>query len=302
MPLLSHYTSRAGLEGIARTGTLWATDFISGRDTAEYFYGWDALQRAAYRYAFERIPEDMRNAATDIEALSRGSTQQFRSLLTGTDGYGHLYMTSFARGTKEDHDKRGILTIWERYTQHQGYCLQFERGDVEHMMRLETSKGNYDWVNMCEVKYGTEEDTWSFRALANQLGEQFLLQAARSRDGHRIPVKFEDHWAPTYLLRRIMDYCGSHKDPCYEDEREFRIFAYPSTQSEARVLTGIASRKTLKAHNGRRYLALGEFWRPPIAPKRIIIGIRADPNIEHIVAQFASRPEIAHANLPVALS
>ena len=39
MPLLSHYTSQAGLEGIARSKCLWATDFLELNDNSEMEYG-----------------------------------------------------------------------------------------------------------------------------------------------------------------------------------------------------------------------------------------------------------------------
>jgi hypothetical protein len=66
-------------------------------------------------------------------------------------------------------------------------------------------------------------------------------------------------------------------------------------------MSGITTPKMIrKTETGKRYITLGEHWRPGIYPRRIIIGTKADPNIEAIVKQFNPRPEVAFANLPIA--
>ncbi len=42
MTLLSHYTSEAGLIGVVRSQSLWATDFLSLNDATEFVF---ALRR-----------------------------------------------------------------------------------------------------------------------------------------------------------------------------------------------------------------------------------------------------------------
>lgn len=299
--LLSHYTSRAGLEGIARTGTLWATDFMNVKGTSEYFFAWNAVQRRAMEYALARVPPDLVRAGVSLETIAAEATEALRAHLTSAapDGYGRLYMTSFARGKTEDHDRRGILTLWRHYTKHEGYCLQFEKSDIDSMLRGELTKGNYVAAGLAEMKYGVDEDAWDFNRLVAQVGEQFLQQIARAYRDQRIKPDYDRHWAPSTLARKLMDYCGTRKDPCFEDEREMRIYAYPADGAEVRGFTGIASRKEIcTAPSGMKYIALGEFWRPAISPKRIIVGSKADRDISAVLAQFNRMPEINYANMP----
>lgn len=301
MTLLSHYTSRTGFEGIARTGTLWATDFMNVTGTSEYFYAWNAIQRRAMEYAIARVPADLVRTGPAIEAIAINATEALRAHIASVSpgGYERLYITSFARDTIEDHERRGILTLWRYYTKHEGYCLQFDKSDVESMLSRELMKGNYAAAGLSEMKYGVDEATWEFKKLCVQVGEQFLLMVAQAHHDRRIRPDYKHHWAPSYLARKLMDYCGTRKDPCFEDEREMRIYAYPADVSEARVFTGIASRKEIRtAPSGMKYIALGEFWRPVISPRRVIIGSKADKDIAAILAQFDRMPEVARANMP----
>ncbi|MGO4386777.1 DUF2971 domain-containing protein [Microvirga sp. 2YAF29] len=269
-------------------------------DKSEYFYAWGEIQKAAFKYALERLPMDLIRPDNDVDATTKVILEQMRDQLTSTDGYGHLFVTSFAFAKTADQEKNGILTLWDRYTKLKGYCLQFEKADVEHMVRLDSMSRNYAWVALSPVIYGVDQDTFTFRELARQVGEQQLLQIARqTRDG-RIPVRYEDHWAPSYLERKLMDYCGIHKHPGFEDEREFRIQVYPLEQADARVFTGIATRKTIhKGPNGKKYLVMGDSWRPCIEPKRIIIGPKADPNIELLLNLFKHRPAVSVCDIPI---
>src|SRR5215218_9940433 len=128
MSLLSHYTSEAGLLGIARSKNLRATNFLSLNDTTEYFFAWAAIQRHALGQVYEFLPPDRRHPSFNAHSYAPGVNTKFRATVAGMDGYGALYVTSFARSQNDDHEKRGILTLWDRYTRCQGYCLQFQRG------------------------------------------------------------------------------------------------------------------------------------------------------------------------------
>ena len=298
--LLSHYTSRSGLEGIARTGTLWATNFLMVNDSSEYFYAWGEIQKAAFKYALARLPGDLIQPDVDVEEMTEVLLKQMRDQLASSDGYGHLYVTWFALAKTPEHEKNGILTLWDRYTELKGYCLQFDKADIERMVHLDSMSRNYAWVALSPATYGVDQDTFTFRELAMQVGEQQLLHVLReTRDG-RIPVRHDDHWPPGLLARNIMDYCGSHKHPSFDDEREFRILAYPLEQADARVFTGIANKKTIhEGPAGKKHLVMGDSWRPGIQPKRIIVGPHADRSIEPVLDLFTRRPDVSVCTIPI---
>lgn len=295
--LLSHYTSRSGLEGIASTATLWATNFLTVNDTSEYFYAWREIHSAAIEYATKRLPKDL---APHLNVDATEIAQELRAQMASTDGYGHLYITSFALGNSPHHSTDGILTLWRCYTNLEGYCLQYEKDNLERMVRLESTCHNYAWVKLAPVEYGVDKDAPVFRELAVQVGKQLLLRVAQETGDGRIKLNLQDRWAPSYLAQKLMHYYGTHKNPSFEDEREYRILAYPLGHAEARPFTGAALKKTIHhAPNGKKHLVMGESRRPGIEPKRIIIGPKADPNIESILKLFKRRPEVEVCKIPI---
>jgi hypothetical protein len=297
--LLSHYTTREGLEGIAKSKTFRATSFLQLNDTTEYFYAWEILQREALRIAIERMPTGSIPATTDVGTLAANSTAQFKSIFSGDTGL--MYVTSFATASTEDHERRGILTIWHRYTNHQGYCLQFAEQDIRGLLELELMKASYAALSLQKVTYGVDVGSHEFKTLCYQLAQLYLLQAMRARPDLQIEPDFANVWAESYLLRKLTEFCGRHKDPCYEDEREMRIFAFPADDTQMRPFTGFAGiKKRHKTPAGKGYIDLGEYWTPKLAPRRIIIGTRADRDISAALAHYTPKPEIAFANLPVA--
>jgi hypothetical protein len=103
-----------------------------------------------------RVPAEKLLANFDFDKAAAKLLTDFKAMLMATDGYGQLYVTSFACGSNEDEDKRGILTLWDRYTQHMGYCVQFEHEDVRRLLRLECDIYNYFSANLVRVRYGLD--------------------------------------------------------------------------------------------------------------------------------------------------
>jgi hypothetical protein len=298
--ILSHYTDRGGLEGIARSKAFWATNFLNVNDTTEYFFAWKQIIGHALDAMLSQLPVDLKRADIDLEAHTTASIEQFRSFVNPMEGYGHLYVTSFARGQTPDHEERGILTLWDRYTNLEGYCLQFEQTDVTRILELEASKASYAWLGLANIKYGIDESEREFKELSFQLSQKLLLRVAQDRPDRRLDIQFEKMWPDSTFEQRTMRFCATHKDPCYEDEREMRIFGYPAEKTQIQFLTGIASKKPIqKTATGKKYIIVGNIWRPGIEPCRIIIGPRANPDIAKILAMFAHPPVVAHADLPI---
>jgi len=299
---LSHYTTRHGLEGILETETLWATHFLELNDRSEFFYAWNALQRHALAYTLERIPEDIRPTPPMQETMKALFEEKIReNFASSGPGFGDLFVTSFAKAGSDDHVRRGIRTLWDIYTGYQGYCLQFSRQHIERILDLEMTKGSYASAGLVDVIYGVDVNSREFRSLSSQLGEQWLLDVVRAYPDSRIVPDYENQWAPSYLTRKVMEFCASHKDPCFEDEREVRIFLWPAPHAEARVFTGIAAPKKIRtAPNGKHILVVGEFWKPGIIPHRILIGPKANRDIDGALKKFEFPPEVALSDLPIA--
>jgi hypothetical protein len=301
MKLLSHYTDRRGLAGILSSGTLRATNFLDLNDTSEFFYAWNEINKASIRRYFELLPERIRNPKGDPDGIAANSLNKFRTHVRENKDVANIFVTSFARGAKPDHDARGLLTLWDRYTKHEGYCLQFALEDVQRMLELECKAANYVSAEMCTVDYGVNAENPKFKELVFQLSQRMLVDTLKSGQPINEGLEPERMWPEWRLLHDLTLFCARHKDPCYEDEREVRIFVSPAEKAESRMFSGIARRKEIQElPGGRRFLALGEFWHPQLMPRRILIGSKADPNIKSLLPEDRSWPEIAQANLPVA--
>jgi hypothetical protein len=303
MGLLSHYTKRAGLEGIARDKCIRATKFNELNDKSEIEYGFIEFVRRALLAVFEEMDKliprkpgvtlDMADAEAKILAY-------FRKSFDGDKGSEPLYVASFARGKTEDHDNRGMLTLWDRYTKLEGYCLQFHEEDVRRIIELEASRRNYAFLTLDNVHYGIDERTFEYRELAFQMKQLLLIQVMQGMPQLPIQPAYEQMWPFTTYATRMLHYIAKHKDPFFEDERETRIVGVPAKVAQARFLTGPAMVKHPKIYDdGRHYIGVGEDWRPGLQPCRIIIGPRANADIEDILSLFEHRPVVINAKFPV---
>jgi len=314
MPLLSHYTTHAGLKEIARTRTLWATNFLDLNDKSEFFYSFGFLSNAAIQMVMGLIPDENRRKINNLEGDSTRAVKQLKQRLRSTDGYGQLYVVSFARGRTDYENRNGIRTLWELYGHHhEGYCLQFDEYDVRRTLRLDSERSNYESVGMAEVRYGVDENEHAYRDLCFQLSQQILERVFHTRPDIEVEPQWEQMWTLNDFYRKLMWYCATHKHPCFEDEREVRIFAYPSASSDTRVFTGTAIKKRVRTcPRGRKYIVLGENLRPGLIPRRIIVGTKADHAIDSIRADYfpqpgidpvfncSPMPEVAYADMPIA--
>src|SRR5882757_5455176 len=115
--LLSHYTSRAGLEGIAKSKCIRETKFSQLNDRREIEYGYVEFIRRALLGVFAELDKVMPRkpgAILDLSDAERGLIEQFRNSFEGEKGSEPLYVASFAKGKTADHDDRGMLTLWDR--------------------------------------------------------------------------------------------------------------------------------------------------------------------------------------------
>jgi hypothetical protein len=128
--VLSHYTTRSGLEGMLQSRELWATNFLQLDDPSEYFYAYTVLNKEAMRLTMSQVPDDLKKPGFDLEATVAAASEQLREFGKKSDPYGQPYLFSFAEGKDEDENARGILTLWKLYSKLDGYCLQFHDNDT----------------------------------------------------------------------------------------------------------------------------------------------------------------------------
>lgn len=301
--LLSHYTGRVGLEGIARSKSLWATRFTELNDKREMEYGFVALMSRAFRAALDEVNERLtlqERRPVDYADAEKKIAEGFRAMFEGDCGHEPLYVFSFATGKTEDHNKRGHLTLWDRYTRSEGYCLQFESADIRQILELEATRRNYGLLDLVPVQYGIDESSPDFRELLFQITQRLLAFIDHHKSGLALQVEYDKLWPDPTVGLRMLNFYSRHKDPFFEDERETRIMAVPAKQADSRVLTGPALRKQVKSMaDGRHYIGIGEDWRPGLEPRRIIVGPRASADLGDILRLFERKVEVSTVNFPV---
>jgi hypothetical protein len=297
MEMLQHYTDRVGLEGIARTKTLWATNFLDLKDKSEFSYGFVELLKISLQRTFSEVPADKRVQSIDLERFQNDLNSQFRSQVHAA-GSGHLYVTSFAKAKVPDHSRRGIRSLWKQVGE-DGYCLEFSDNDIIALIKREEGSFNYDLIQLSPVSYEIHEDSEDFTALRFQLVQIYLSAIAMTRPDVGVKPQRDRIWTQARIGAELMKFCGRHKDPYYEDEREVRIFAIPSNLADASPITGIRHKKTIhRSASGKRYIDIGQGWRTGIEPRRILVGPRASPNVKQFFNHFRSLPEIIHVDVP----
>jgi hypothetical protein len=303
MSLLSHYTGKAGLEGIARSKCIRATMFSQLNDKREVEYGYVEFFRRGFLGVFDEFDKVMPRlpgAKIPIEAAERSFKEIFWKQFEGEKGSEPLYVTSFARGKTNDHDNRGMLTLWDRYTHLEGYCLQFREKDVRRIIELEATRRHYAFLALDNVHYGMDEGTTEYRELAFQMKQLLLIEVLKGRPQLPIKPAFDQMWAFDAFAARMLRYIAKHKDPFFEDERETRIIGVPAKVAQARIFSGPALVKQPKRHpDGRSYIGIGEDWRPGLEPCRIIVGPRANRDLSDVLPLFDAPPEVITAEFPI---
>ena len=303
MTLLSHYTTRAGLKGIARGKTLWATRFSDLNDKTEMEYGFVELTISALRTAMgetEKLMQPYERRALDYEEAAAKLVAYFRSSFEGERSSEPLYVFSFAKGQTAEQERRGHLTLWDRYTAQKGYCLQYDREEVLQLLRRESQTNNYALLNLAAVQYGIDEADYDYRAILFQMAQPVLIEVAKGKPGLGLEPQYQKLWPFSTLATRMYHFFCVHKDPFFEDDRETRIVAVPAKKAESRVLTEIAFRKEVKTTpEGRRYIDVGADWDRGIEPRRIIVGPRASGQLDDVLELFERNPEVIVADFPI---
>jgi hypothetical protein len=304
MTLLSHYTSRAGLEGIARTKSLWAGNFFQMNDKVELIYGLREVTLRALRAAFvemrkHEIPGHPIGDVIDkdfLDLLTAHYVQTFRN----TNVNEHLHIFSFARATTQHQEDFGHRSLWREYTGNKGYCLQFLQTDIESLISIESHIRTYLLLELAEVRYEMRDDE-ELEWLVHENKERLLAFVAQAKPGLGLRPDLTKLAPFEVGAMRMMRYCAKHKDPFFEDEREIRVLALPSPINVARFGISPRGKPVRRRDDGRSYVGLFEDIKPGIEPVRIIVGPAASPDLENVLPLFTRRPIVIRADFPLRL-
>jgi len=304
--VLSHYASERGLIGIVRSQALFATNFLDLNDSSEFFYALRIIVEESVQKALQLIPEEIRGPLRedfDLEKSMEEYLQQIRANIADSDGYDSLYVTSFAVGRSDDENQRGILTLWDRYTSFQGYCLQFDEADLRRKLRTEIETHSYSMIDLFDVKYGVDKSSDQFQNLVTRFSTILRLQLCHHLNDYRAAPDDAELVLESVFLKELFHFCATHKDPAFSDEREVRILAFPHGRAQSRPFQGLQTSKTIhrrgNVENGARYIVIGESVLPGIIPNKIVIGPKAEMDIWMQEGLYPLKPAITKSDLPV---
>ena len=138
-PEVYHYTTRAGLEGLTKTQTNWASHYQSLNDSSELEHFREAFA-LTLSPKFDAVIQrkNLNDKMLRIYAESGGPLQLARdfvnSLYASTfeqrDAYGRVepFVSSFCTHSADQayEQKNGLLSQWRGYSGGDGYCLVFD--------------------------------------------------------------------------------------------------------------------------------------------------------------------------------
>lgn len=123
-PELFHYTNAAGLAGILKDKSLWATHSSCVNDEEEIFGFYDRILPSILRPRFPQI-----------------SDSDFKKIISGCKNAASLwhdyYITSFATTNNKQVSENGLLSQWRAYGSDGGYALVLDTAALDDVLRKE---------------------------------------------------------------------------------------------------------------------------------------------------------------------
>jgi Protein of unknown function (DUF2971) len=234
-PELFHYTTAAGLEGILKTQTLWATHAMFLNDPSEIIAfgarlpeflrpavgdGIDTLVRIP---ANEQLLRQVGGKAAMIEEVVRGLTTGMYAALLGTPTSAPFidpYVLSFCTPPNERVAKHGLLSQWRGYGRDGGYALVFDTARLDSLLNEEAKR----WIGDLfggDVIYSSDPPD-KFR---EELGE--AVDAIKTGVAEFLRTAGDPNTLDNTYYSLIQCACR-YKHWGFDEEKEVRVIAIPS--------------------------------------------------------------------------
>lgn len=280
-PKLHHYTTKAGLEGIVKSNSLWATRYRDLNDSAEVIHLKCPLAQALAP-RFDQII-DRRNPNRRLRRLyerTGGSQKLAKDLVNSLygatfEGGGftsvEAFITSFCTHSSDQAYERehGLLSQWRGYSGLGGYCLVFDTASLCGLLGREFDA--YYWVHLQidAVRYAVDGIPLDahFPSLVNS--------AAQSLQQFFDGTQFPELGVTDFLIGATL-----LKHQGFREEREARIVVIPGTSA----LRDQAKRDQpdfpdlplpdirIRPENGRHYIPLFDGCSVRLPIERVIVG------------------------------
>ena len=295
-PELFHYTDAAGLNGIIKTQTLWATHYKYLNDAEEVGH-----------YFNDRLPNVLKGITTNSngnnadEAIEHRITAWRKTLLESDDPLAEPYITSFCKTNDEKVKEHGLLSQWRGYGQRGGYAIVFETSGLMQLLKKESEK-NWGVLLAGDVIYSSDDP--------KNIHKEF-------EEGERVIQNFylnqNDPESQENIDFAIMQCACRYKHWGFEEEKEVRIVAIPHnkrTHDYANEEDGITKQQLeffIRSGTPVPYVALFDgITLPPkkcLPIKRIIVGPHPNKNervraVEILLDQYGIKAKVSPSEIP----
>jgi hypothetical protein len=203
---LYHYTDAAGLLGIIKSGTLWATNFRYLNDSSEFIYA-SGLIKEVVAEATEGALGDSPKARLR-DSILRGTDKKEDSEVTEFTEYPQPYIACFS-------ERGDGLSQWRGYGKSiGGYSLGFS---FQHIRAVEEA------INRTRVQAHLFRCWYDKSAQKQLISEAFEMAVRAVSDGESRGEHFRDADVETLVDTILRPVSRAYKDPAFEDEREWRL-------------------------------------------------------------------------------
>jgi DUF2971 family protein len=225
---LYHYTTLAGVIGIASSKTLWATSIRHLNDATEFTYAHGVL-RQALEGATRGAPPGMSAAVEFMVSYLDVSRMSVASTFIGK--FGATYVTSLS----SEPDK---LSQWRAYSAGGGYALGFR---VEALKAIEKHHG----FRLVKCSYDPSQHVAEAQAIADrvisriqELPENIL--ASIEPGGSHSPRATQSWLFPIRqaMTEEILQHASVWKHPSFVEESEWRLVSEQRLDREVKFRAG----------------------------------------------------------------
>jgi hypothetical protein len=228
---LFHYTTAAGLIGILKNQSLFAThaDFLN--DSAECRILQDLLKPQITAEIAEVVPELIKRGRLigDVyresgeEIYGMQAAQALNSIIVSIEKIAPVYITSFCvHDPSQPEYENGLLSQWRGYASG-GFAIEFEEAGIDELAKAENKAFRYQGILTNLVSYDNHLERAKLEQF-NGVGKAFLRKLFEEQGGD-LDRDFGQEVDLVHFMKPFLEVLPFLKDRGFSEEREYRIAA-----------------------------------------------------------------------------
>ena len=232
-PILYHYTTGAGLQGIIESQQLRATNISFLNDVEEHVGYFDRRLPGLMDDAMQSVISDLKKSATGRKMLKKAGgvdkameyTRRLgRSIRKTTLTLNSPYVMSFCSAPPDQDPDDGLLSQWRGYGTDGSYAIAFDSRSLEQLLLAEGTSFHDQFAIWGDVRYYDKND--NLKGILPETVEQ--EKTIRETLARFFLEGGADNLDPLY--HAITSLSCLHKHGGFREEREVRIVVLPASK------------------------------------------------------------------------